>query len=366
LRNIYDSVIKGVFILGWVHSVGHISCEYACKENKYAIIFSNYLALVSFLMGVLVEIKDDHLVNTSSEVFREAIAAGFFIKALILSLRPKHWVKNFFIFAPLIFSQNLLKSQFVILSIGAFFAFCVASSSVYLVNDVLDIEQDKIHPQKKNRPIASGVIKPEFALIFAGFLAIFSLVVSSVINYFFMLVLAVYIILNLFYSLWLKNIVILDVLVLSVFYLLRVVGGGIAIGVSISSWLIVCTVLLALFLGFGKRRHEVLLMQENASQHRKILSEYNPYFLDQMIGVVTASTLMAYALYTMSEETVKKFGTKGLPLTIPFVLYGIFRYLYLVHQKEEGGSPTQLMLTDKPLIATVLLWVIAVAVIIYK
>ena len=178
--------------------------------------------------------------------------------------------------------------------------------------------------------------------------------------------LALYAFLNILYSLKLKDVVILDVMTISAGFVLRVVSGALLIQVGASEWLIICTVLLSLFLGFSKRRHEITVLESHANDHREVLQHYSPYFLDQMIGIVTASTVMSYALYTISEETVKKFGTNHLIYTVPFVLYGIFRYLYLVHKKVEGGNPTKIALTDRPLLVNILLWIVAVSFIIYK
>jgi len=288
-----------------------------------------------------------------------------FINVTLSAIRVKHWIKNFFIFAPLLFSMRLFETDLLIKNSLAFVSFCFAVSSVYLLNDIFDYKKDKDHPVKRLRPIASGRLKIAHARWMALLFLLLGLAIAAMVNIEFIAVTIAYLALNALYSSYLKKQVILDVLVLSLFYVIRVVAGGFAIGVHISDWLLICTFLLALFLGFGKRRHELVLLKDDAQNHRAILSEYSPYFLDQMIAVVTSSTLVAYSLYTMSQETIDKFQTNKMPLTIPFVLYGIFRYLYLVHQKEEGGSPTQLMLTDKPLILTVLSWAAAVFVIIY-
>jgi len=288
------------------------------------------------------------------------------MNSLILeSLRPKQWIKNFFIFAALIFSQNLHNFYFLFKVVLAFAVFCVLAGSQYILNDVADLEQDKSHPQKKNRPIASGRLDPDFARGMAYKLVAGALVLALILGYNFCITAAAYFLLTLTYSLKLKNIVILDVMAIAIGFVLRVVAGAVVINVEISSWILICTVLLALFLALNKRRHELVLLEENAGEHRRILKEYSPYLLDQMIAVVTASTLMAYSLYTMSAETIAKFQTPYLNLTIPFVLYGIFRYLYLVHKKEEGGNPTTVMLTDTPLIINAVLWLMFFEIIIY-
>jgi 4-hydroxybenzoate polyprenyltransferase len=287
------------------------------------------------------------------------------LHAVLTVIRPKHWIKNLFIFAPLVFGERLLNTGLFLESVLAFISFCLIASSVYVFNDILDYERDIEHPTKRLRPIAAGLLDKSIAIRVALILLVIGLVVAFSVNRPFVFVMLLYIILNILYSKYLKNLVIIDVLALSLFYVIRVVAGGVAVGVKLSNWLLICTFLLALFMGFGKRRHELTLLKEGAKNHRAILSEYNPYFLDQMIAVVTSSTLVTYALYTMSQETVARFNTDKLPITIPFVLYGIFRYLYLVHQKEEGGNPTNLILVDKPLIITVIAWTLTVLVILY-
>jgi 4-hydroxybenzoate polyprenyltransferase len=286
-------------------------------------------------------------------------------RALISAVRPKHWIKNLFIIAPLLFAEKLFDVGLLTKSLLAFISFSLVASSIYLLNDVLDYKQDREHPVKRHRAIASGRIKISQAAYSAAILLSFGLATAIGVNLEFVIVAVGYVLLNILYSTYLKHRVIIDVLALSSFYVVRVVAGGVATGIKLSNWLLICTFLLALFMSFGKRRHEITLLKDGAKNHRAILSEYNPYFLDQMIAVVTSSTLVAYSLYTMSQETIERFHTDKLPLTIPFVLYGIFRYLYLVHQKEEGGNPTNLMLMDKPLILTVVGWVAAVLLILY-
>jgi 4-hydroxybenzoate polyprenyltransferase len=237
---------------------------------------------------------------------------------------------------------------------------------VYLVNDVADRETDRLHPLKAHRPIASGALPVRVALVSAVALGAIALLAAYRLGWPFTIVAAAYLALQIAYSGPLKHIVIIDVLTIAIGFVLRAVAGAVAVNVEISHWLLVCTILLALFIALAKRRHEIVLLAAGASGHRPILGEYSAYLLDQMIGVVTASTLVAYVFYTISPETVQKFGTQWLGLTIPFPLYGIFRYLYLVHQREGGGSPADLLLTDRPLLACVALWALAVALIIYR
>ena len=284
---------------------------------------------------------------------------------ILITMRPKQWIKNMVVFAALIFSQKLFEPHTFLISFLAFFLFCLIASSVYLFNDVIDREEDKQHPFKKLRPVASGSLSTTTAVTSAALLAIVSLGVAVLVDGWFSVILATYYAINLAYSKYLKHVVIIDVMVIALGFVLRAVGGAVIINVEISPWLIICTTLLALFLGFGKRRHELVTMNEEAQNHRPILSEYSPYFLDQMISVLTASTVVAYALYTMSADVQAKLHTSHLNLTIPFVLYGIFRYLYLIHQKKRGGSPTSVLFTDRPLLINIVLWMTTVCVILY-
>lgn len=285
---------------------------------------------------------------------------------LVVSIRPGEWTKNLFVFAGLLFGQRLTDTVAVERAGIAFLIFCALAGVVYLVNDVADRDRDRQHPRKRNRPIASGALSVRTALAAAALLSIGGLAAAWWLGPSFFAVAAGYLFLLVLYSGPLKHVVIIDVLTIAIGFVLRVAAGVVAIGVPISQWLLICTILLALFLGLSKRRHEIVLLADGAIGHRRILEEYSPYLLDQMIGVVTASTLMAYILYATSHETAEKFGTSLLGLTIPFPLYGIFRYLYLVHRKEGGGSPAELLLNDRPLLACVALWAVAVAVIIYR
>jgi 4-hydroxybenzoate polyprenyltransferase len=242
----------------------------------------------------------------------------------------------------------------------AFIIFCLLSGSVYTLNDLLDVKQDRTHPKKSQRPLASGKLQPPIAIVSGSILVLLSLANAFWLNTNFGFIALGYFILQIAYSTVLKHIVILDVLAVSIGFVLRAIAGAEVINVPISSWLLVCTILLALFLSLGKRRHEIILLEDNAANHRKILYEYSPALLDQMISVVTASTVVAYALYTMSAETINKFQTDNLKFTIPFVLYGIFRYLYLIHQKSEGGSPEKILLNDRPLLINIILYLLTV------
>jgi 4-hydroxybenzoate polyprenyltransferase len=284
---------------------------------------------------------------------------------LLLSLRPAQWSKNLLVFAGLLFGRRLFDAASVLDAVSAFAVFCVLSGVVYLVNDIADRESDREHPLKAQRPIASGALPVPIAAGIACALGAGGLAAAYAIGPAFAAVAAAYLGLQIMYSFPLKHIVIIDVLTIAVGFVLRAVGGAVAVHVEISHWLLVCTILLALFIALAKRRHEIVLLAGGAANHRPILGEYSAYLLDQMIGVVTASTLISYVFYTISPETQAKFGTAWLGLTIPFPLYGIFRYLYLVHQREGGGSPADLLLTDRPLLACVALWALTVALIIY-
>ena len=249
---------------------------------------------------------------------------------------------------------------------AAFFVFCALSGAVYLINDVFDREQDRRHPVKAQRPIASGAVPSNVAVFAAVAIGGAALMVALILGLPFFAMTAAYVALLSAYSAFLKNAVIVDVLTIAAGFTLRAAAGAAAISVPISHWLLMCTTLLALFMALNKRRHELTLLTETATSHRPILGDYTPYLLDQMISVVTASTVIAYAFYTISPETTEKFGTTLLSLTIPFPLYGIFRYLYLVHRRELGGSPAELLVNDRPLLICVALWAVSVILIIYR
>ncbi len=279
------------------------------------------------------------------------------------SLRPEQWTKNLVVFGALVFSRNFTNVPMIETSVLLFALFCLVSSSVYLFNDVIDYEKDRLHPRKSKRPIASGALSRKTAVVVAIILvAVAFLIAALTLNQSTLLIIASYALLNVLYTVLLKNIVILDVMTIAAGFVLRAVGGGTAIDVPISSWLVVCTFLLALFLGFGKRRHELASLDKTAAEHRRSLEHYSIYFLAQMISVVTASVVVAYTFYTLSPEVQEKLGVQNLVISVPFVLYGIFRYLYLIHKKEEGGSPSRLLLTDLPMLIDVLLWLATVLI----
>jgi len=292
-------------------------------------------------------------------------ARPFASGGLVASLRPQQWVKNGFVFAALIFSRSITDWHRNARVAAGALLFCLISSAVYLLNDILDAPEDRKHPLKRLRPLASGKLGVGTAIFVALVLAFLSLTGAWFLDHTFFIIVAAYALINALYSWVLKDVVLLDVFVISAGFVLRVVSGGVIIHVEISPWLVVCATLLALFLALSKRRHELVTLGREAGDHRSILSRYSPYFLDQLIGIVTASTVMSYALYTLSSDVQVKFPGKRLDLTIPFVLFGIFRYLYLVHQNEEGGNPTRLLFTDTVLLSVVLFWAASVIFIIY-
>jgi 4-hydroxybenzoate polyprenyltransferase len=285
--------------------------------------------------------------------------------AFVASLRPRQWTKNLLVFAGLIFSRGLHEPALVARSVLAFALFCLLSGGIYLINDVADAERDRAHPQKRHRPVASGRLSRRVALAAGIGLLVAAAAAGFALSRDFGLVAVLYALLLAAYSAGLKHVVIVDTLIIAAGFVLRALAGVVVLGIEPSYWLLLCTILLALFLTFGKRRHELLGLESGATDHRPILSEYTPQLLDQMIAVVTASTLMAYALYTMAPDTQTRLGTTRLPLTLPFVLYGIFRYLYLLYRHELGGNPSEHFLTDRALLVDVALWGAAVVLILY-
>lgn len=266
-------------------------------------------------------------------------------------MRPRQWTKNLLVFAALIFSVrqadlNMLGQAFI-----GFILFCLVSSCVYVLNDYVDRDRDRLHPEKKHRPLASGAIHPQTALLFGFVLLASCLVAAFRFQYAFGFVLSVYFCMNVLYSLRLKHVVIIDLLIVASGFVLRAVGGGLVIGVPLTPWFLICTMLLALFLAIGKRRHELVLMQNGSGSHRKVLDSYSMEMLNQMSGIVTTATIMSYALFTFTSG-----HTIQLMWTLIFVLYGIFRYLYLIHMEGKGGRPEKLLLEDKHILATVVLY----------
>lgn len=275
-------------------------------------------------------------------------------------LRPRQWTKNFFLFAGLVFSGNLFHLPLFCKTLLAFGTFCLLSGAVYIVNDLADLEKDRQHPRKRHRPLAAGQIHPGQARVLLGILLVVSGGLSLMLGKYFLLVAVLYFLLVTGYSLFFKHIIILDVFAVALGFLLRVVAGGVAIDVYLSPWLLICTLLLSLFLALTKRRHEYLSLGTGGSAHRPVLADYSIDYLDQLINIVTATTIMAYSLYSFTASP-----SPDLMLTIPFVVYGLFRYLFLVQRKDEGGSPEDVLLQDRPLGISILLWVLACVFILY-
>jgi len=285
---------------------------------------------------------------------------------VFISLRPKQWVKNFFIFLPLLFSKKIFNADDSAAAVMTFFVFSLFSGAVYLFNDILDYQKDRLHPFKRLRPIASGKLTVTGAWLASLLILISAVTLSSMISVNLTNVALIYFSLNIAYSLHLKKVVILDVLCIAAGFVLRVVAGSVVISVKASHWLLMCAFLISIFIGFCKRRAEITSLNENANNHREVLEHYNTAFLDQMIVISTSTTVMSYALYTMSAETVSKFDTENLIYTVPFVLYGIFRYLYIVYKKKLGMSPTEALLKDFPIIICVAAWFVLSGAIIFK
>ena len=282
-----------------------------------------------------------------------------FVKEIVISMRPKQWLKNAFVFAGLIFSKSFMDADQVVRTVFAFVLFSLLSGSVYIINDIVDKERDRLHPRKSSRPVASGRLNANAALICSLVLAAASLLLGFILDFGLFAVLGAYFLLVLGYSLKFKNYIIIDVILIAAGFVLRTVGGALVIDVRISPWLLVCTTLLALFIALNKRRSELVVLSENAAGHRRILEEYTPELIDRMLSVVTSTTVMAYSLYTFNAGK-----SYYMMLTIPFVLYGIFRYQYLASKGDLGGSPELALLKDRPLFVNVALWVISSIVIV--
>jgi 4-hydroxybenzoate polyprenyltransferase len=298
---------------------------------------------------------------------------------LVLAMRPRQWTKNLALFVGIVFAQQLLSLSSFERAFVAFVVFCLASSSIYLLNDLLDLENDRQHPVKSKRPLASGNLPTSWAIVTMGVLILGCAGLTLLIfriptqhqtdifaslggaNVLFSLTVATYLLLMVLYSVRLKHVVLLDVFIIASGFVLRILAGAVVIPVTISPWLYLVTILLSLFLALNKRRHELVLLQEDASNHRQILKEYNLPLLDQMITIVTAATLMAYSLYTFQGPT----GNHRLMITIPLVLYGMFRYLYLVYMRMEGGSPEEVLLRDRHMLGTVVLCTAVIIVVLY-
>ncbi|MCS7080072.1 MAG: decaprenyl-phosphate phosphoribosyltransferase [Chloracidobacterium sp.] len=284
---------------------------------------------------------------------------------LFKAMRPQQWTKNILLFPALLFSQNLFHRRETLLVCAACVVFCLLSSGVYLLNDLLDIENDRAHPTKRQRPLASGALPIPVGVAACLTLSLGSLIAAFWLSTAFAWTAVAYFLLQVAYTVRLKHVVILDVGCIAAGFVLRAVAGGQVIAVTISSWLLICAMLLSLFLALGKRRHELLLLEDGATAHRRILGEYTIELLDQMIAIVTAATVVCYTFYTVAPETVAKFGTTNLVFTVPFVLYGIFRYLYLIHRRQLGGSPEKTLLNDGASLVNLAFYGLTVVVVLY-
>lgn len=283
---------------------------------------------------------------------------------LIKTMRPRQWLKNGLVFVPLFFDGKLTDPESIVRTTIAFILLCMMSGSVYIMNDLKDIEKDRQHPKKRHRPLASGRLNPSLAAVAAVFFAGFSLVAGYILSPAFDLVLLSYLVIQIAYTFHLKNVVLLDVMTIAAGFILRVAAGVAVINVErFSPWLYVCTGLLALFMVLGRRRHEIILLGQEASNHRSILIEYDLELIDRLIGIVTTSAIVAYSLYTFLAEGLP--ANHMMMLTIPFVLYAVFRYLYLIHVRHEGGAPEEIFLRDRPMQITLVLYSIVVFLALY-
>jgi 4-hydroxybenzoate polyprenyltransferase len=286
-------------------------------------------------------------------------------KYFFWALRPKQWVKNTFIFLPLIFGRKLFILPELFWSLVAFCIFSLVSSTGYLINDLMDVQEDRLHPLKRLRPIASGKLSVKAATLAAFLLGFASVASAFMLDIRFGWIVIIYCIFNLLYTKFLKEVVIIDVFCLGLFFLLRIIAGSVISAIELSHWIIIMTVLLALFLGFNKRRQELNLLEEKAVLHRRVLIHYDAYFIDQMIAVITSSIVVVYMLYTIDIRTVREFGSTHLMYSIPFVYYGIFRYLYLIHKVKKEGDPTSILLSDAKMLLNLLLWITVCVAVIY-
>ncbi|MBK8397240.1 MAG: decaprenyl-phosphate phosphoribosyltransferase [Leptospiraceae bacterium] len=283
----------------------------------------------------------------------------------ILLMRIHQWIKNVIIFAGIIFGRKLSEPDAILKSFFAFLLFSIIASCQYVINDYLDRKEDALHPEKKTRPIASGKIDPSIALLLTIIILPLSLTLAYSLNPVFFALCSFYFGFNLLYSKYLKHIVILDVMSISIGFVIRAISGAVVIGVSFSSWLLLCTFMLALFWGFSKRRGEIILLDKSAGAHRKILEEYSPQFLDLMMSIASTMTLISYVMYTISPDTIQKMGTDKLVYTIPIVVYAIFRSLYIIYIKNMGHNPSKAILTDLSVLISGLVWVLMVTAILY-
>uniref|UniRef100_UPI00403F52C9 decaprenyl-phosphate phosphoribosyltransferase n=1 Tax=Paenibacillus sp. FSL R5-0623 TaxID=2921651 RepID=UPI00403F52C9 len=298
------------------------------------------------------------LSSRTSTVSSPATGTGSIVPGLIRLLRPKQWTKNLLLFAALLFSFEEIRTETILATLLGFILFSLVAGCVYILNDFVDRDRDRQHPVKKYRPMASGQVNPSHALLFGIILLILSVGTAFMMNPLFGVLCIVYFLLNVSYSFVLKHLVILDMMTIAAGFVLRAIAGGVLIHVPFTPWFLICTMLLSLFLAIGKRRNELTLLEGNTGSHRKVLDNYSITLLDQFNTIVTTATIISYSLFTFTSDR-----TIHLMWTIPLVIYGMFRYLYLIHMKNQGGSPDRVLFEDKPILITVMLYVISVVTI---
>jgi len=285
---------------------------------------------------------------------------------LLRAMRPHQWIKNGFVVLPLLFARKVFEPDALFTILTALVSFCLAASGTYLMNDIKDIEADRNHPKKRDRPLAAGHISIRFASGAFVVIVALALFAAYTISWEFMEIVLLYLLIQLFYSFWLKHVAIIDIFCIAAGFFLRVIGGAVAIQVEISSWLLICTTMISMFLATGKRRAEMTCLdKETSSNHRKVLKEYDCYLLDQMINIITGCTILSYLLYCLSPEKIASYGHTKMIFTFPFVLYGIFRYLYILNKKNLADAPEKILLSDLPLAVSVFWWGLMCALIIY-
>ena len=281
-------------------------------------------------------------------------------------MRPRQWTKNVLIYAGLVFDGQLFQLQPFLTVTISFFLLCFVAGTIYIINDLVDVETDRRHPRKRYRPLPSGQLPRSMAMAAMVIIPLVSFAIATAYNPRFTVVLLMYFILHILYSFWLKNVVIIDILTITAGFVLRVAAGVVVVQVTnFSPWLYACTALLALFLAIGKRRQELILLAENAENIRVTYKDYNLILLDEMLRLVTTSTFLAYLLYTVQAETIRVANTNAALVTVPFVLYGLFRYMYLIHVKNEGSAPDEVLLRDRPLLISIILWGLSFVIILY-
>jgi 4-hydroxybenzoate polyprenyltransferase len=273
-------------------------------------------------------------------------------------MRPHQWVKNSFVLTGLLFGHAWQNPTLVTQVIFAFVAFCLISSTIYILNDIVDIEQDRHHPTKRNRPLPSGKLKISVAAVFAIFLGMAALTLASFAANAVVIILLIYALMNVAYSLKLKHVVILDVFIIAAGFMLRILAGTLGLGIPPSQWLLLCGLMVTLFLGFSKRRAEIIALSDDKSAHRKVLQDYSPVLLDKIIVITAAGLIMSYSLYTMNPETIRIHGTANLIYTVPFVIYGVFRYIFLLHHQSRGTDTAKDLVRDPHLLIVLLGWLI--------